>query len=103
MSQQQRTRSDAASALICRALTDPPPCHFRTKEVYTKTFSCRAASTLGDAVLLARLRAVHTPLPKAYVNQLGTEDDPKCPSCGEEPQTEEHWLQQCPEAVALRQ
>ncbi len=29
--------------------------------------------------------------------------DPKCPSCGEEPQTVEHWLQRCPNAVALRQ
>ncbi len=61
------------------------------------------AGQLRDAVLLARLRAVHTPLLKAYVNQLDTEDDPKCPSCGKEPQTEEHWLQQCSDAVALRQ
>ncbi len=29
--------------------------------------------------------------------------DPKCPSCKEEPQTVEHWLQRCPNAVALRQ
>ncbi len=29
----------AASALIRRTLTDPPPCHCRTKEVYTKAFS----------------------------------------------------------------
>ncbi len=39
-----------ASALTCRTLTDPPPCH----------------------------------------------------CCGEEPQTVEHWLQRCPNAVALR-
>ncbi len=72
----------AASALICRTLMDPPPCHCRTKEVYTFTFSwpvdCRAASTRRDAVLLARLRAGHTPLLKAYANQL----NPKCPTCG---------------------
>ncbi len=52
----------AASALIRRTLNDPPPCHGRTKEVYTKTFSCpadcRAVSTRRDAVLLARLRAM---------------------------------------------
>ncbi len=55
----------AASALIRRTLTDPPPCHYRTKEVYTKTLSwpadCRAVSSRRDAVLLARLRAGHTP------------------------------------------
>ncbi len=55
----------AASALNHRILTDPPPCNCRTKEVYTKTFSRpadrRAASTRRDAVLLARLRAGHTP------------------------------------------
>ncbi len=97
----------AASALIYRILTDPPPCYCRTKEVYTKVFSwpadCRAVSTRRDAVLLARLRAGHTPLLKAYTNQLDTTVDPKCPSCREEPQTVEHWLQRCPYAVALTQ
>ncbi len=77
----------AASALIRRTLTDPPPCHCRTKEVYTKTFAwptdCWAVSSRRD--------------------QLGRTVDPKCPSCGEEPQTVEHWLQRCPNAVALRQ
>ncbi len=43
-----------------------------------------------DSVLLARLRTGHTPLLKAYANQLDTTVDPKCPSCGEEPQTVEH-------------
>ncbi len=45
-----------------------------------------------SAGLLARLLAGHTPLFKAYVDQLDTTVDPKCPSCGEEPQTVEHWL-----------
>ncbi len=57
----------AANALIPRTLTDPPPSHCRTKEVYTKTFSwpadCRAVSKRHDAVLLSRLRADHTPPP----------------------------------------
>ncbi len=43
------------------------------------------------------------PLLKTYANQLDTTVDPKCPSRGEELQTEEHWLQRCPNAVALRQ
>ncbi len=84
----------AASALIRRTLTDPPPCLCRTKEVYIKTFSwptdCRAVSTRRDAVLVARLRAVHTPLLKAYANQLDITVDSKCPSCREKPQTVEH-------------
>ncbi len=69
--------------------------------VYNETFSrladCRGASTQRDSVLLARLRAGHTP------NQLGTTVDPKFSSCGEEPQTVEHWLRWCPNAVALGQ
>ncbi len=63
----------------------------------------RAVSTRRDAVLRARLRAGHTPLFKAYAEQLDTTVDPKCSSCGEEPQTVEHWLQWYPNAVALRQ
>ncbi len=96
----------AARALNRRTLTNPPPCHCRTKEVYTKTFSwptdCRVVSSLRDAVLLAHLRAGQTSLLKGYINQLDTTVDPKCPSYGEEPQTVEHWLQRCPYAVALR-
>ncbi len=97
----------AASALISRTGTDPPPSHYRTKEVYTKAFSwpadCRTASTQHDAVLLARLRAGHTPLLKAYANRIDTAVDPKCPSCEEESQTVENWLQRCPNAVTMRQ
>ncbi len=48
----------AASVLIRRTLTDPPPCQCRTKVVYSKTCSwpadCRAVSTRRNAVLLAR-------------------------------------------------
>ncbi len=60
-------------------------------------------TTRRNAVLLARLRAGHTPLLKAYANQLNMTVEPKCPGCGEEPQIVEHWLQRCPSAVALRQ
>ncbi len=51
----------------------------------------------------AQLQAGHTTLLKAYANQLDTTVDPKCPSCGEELQTVEQWLQRCPNAVARRQ
>ncbi len=69
-----------------------------------KTFSWpadyRAVSTILDAVLLACLRADHTPRLKPYANQLDTTVNPKFPSCGEEPQNAERWLQRCPYAVA---
>ncbi len=87
----------AAGEFIRRTLTDPAPCHCRTKEVYTKTFSwptdSRAASTRLDTGLLDHVRADHTPHLKAFANRLDTMVNPKCPSQGEEPQTEEHRQQ----------
>ncbi len=38
----------AASALIRRTLTDPPPCHCRTKEVCTKTIWRTIPAALGS-------------------------------------------------------
>ncbi len=52
---------------------------------------------------LARLRAGHTPLLKAYAHLLDPAADPTCPLCKEEPQTLEHWLQRCPNLDGLRQ
>ncbi len=57
----------------------------------------------ADAVLLARLRAGHIPLLKAYTNLLDPSADPLCPLCKEEPQIIEHWLRRCPELDATRQ
>ncbi len=48
---------------------------------------CMATSNRVDAVLLARLRAGHTPLLKAYANLLDPSADPLRPLCKEEPQT----------------
>ncbi len=98
-----------APKMIRRTLTDPPPCHCRREEVYTKTFSwqtdCRAVSTRRGATLFSSpvYEPVAPPHLKAYANQLDKPVDPKCPSCGEEPQTVKHWLQRCPNGVALRQ
>ncbi len=58
-----------------------------------------ATSNRADAVLLARLRAGHTPLLKAYANLL----NPLCSLCKEEPETIEHWLRRCPRLDATRQ
>ncbi len=78
---------DADSAPIRWTLNNPPPCHCRIKELYTKTFSwpsdSRAVSRQRDAVLLARRRVGHPPpLFKANPNQLVLSVDPKCHRCG---------------------
>ncbi len=56
----------AASALNHRTLTDPPPCHCRTKEVYTKTvgLSPRDATPFSSSVyeLAARPSSRLTPI-----------------------------------------
>ncbi len=62
-----------------------------------------ATSSRADAVLLARLRAGHTPLLKAYANLLDPSADPLCPLCKEELQMTEHWLRRCPRLDATRQ
>ncbi len=105
-------RSSPTSLLRHSQCTHPPTSNgptalpLQNKEGLQKTLpwpaDCQAFSTRRGAVLLARLRAGHTPLLRAYTNQLDTTVDPKCHSCGEEPQTVEHWLQRCPNAVALR-
>ncbi len=60
-------------------------------------------SNRADAVFLARLRAGHTPLLKAYANFLDPSADPLCPLCKEEPQTIEHRLRRCPRLDATKQ
>ncbi len=62
-----------------------------------------ATSNRADAVLLARLRAGHTPLLKAYADLLDPSADPLCTLCKEEPQTIEHWLRRCPRLDVTRQ
>ncbi len=59
---------------------------------------CIATSNRADAVLIARLRAGHTLLLKAYAHLLDPAADPT-----QEPQTLEHWLQRCPNVDVLRQ
>ncbi len=96
----------SARSLIRRTLTDPPPTNSRTTEVYggfSWSKDCMATSNRADAVLLARLRAGHTPLLKVYANLLDPSADPLCPLCKEEPRTTEHWLRRCPRLDATRQ
>ncbi len=64
---------------------------------------CMATSNRADAVLLARLRAGHSPLLKTYVYLLDPSADPLYPLCKEEPQTIEHWLRRCPRLDKTRQ
>ncbi len=63
----------SARSLIHRALIYPPPVNLRTAEVYGGfpwSKNCMAISNRADTVLLARLRAGHTPLLKAYAYLL---------------------------------
>ncbi len=92
-----------AKAIIRCTATDNRP---RTSMVYENISwkaDCIATSNRADAVLLARLRAGHTLLRKAYAHLLDPAADPTCPLCKEEPQTLEHWLQRCPNRDVLRQ
>ncbi len=89
----------SARSLIRRTLTDPPPTNSRTAVVYgglSWSKDCMATSNRADVVLLAHLRASHTPLLRAYANLLDPSAIPLCPLCKEEPQTIEHWLRRCP-------
>ncbi len=72
-------------------------------ERYSWKADCIPTSNMADAVLLARLRAGHTPLLKAYAHLLDPAADPTCSLCKDEPQTLEHWLQRCPNLDVLRQ
>ncbi len=64
---------------------------------------CIATSNKADAVILAHVRAGHTPPLKAYAHLLDPAANPTCPLCKEEPQTLEHWLQRCPNLDVPRQ
>ncbi len=77
-----------AKALIRRTVTDPSPNRPRTAMVYEHfpwKADCIATSNRADAVLLARLRAGHTPLLKAYAHLWDPAADPTCPLGKEEP------------------
>ncbi len=78
--------------------TDPPSNKPRTAMVHENLSwkaDCTATSNRADAVLLARLRAGHMPILKAYAHLLDPADDPT--------QTVEHWLQRCSSLDVLRQ
>ncbi len=69
----------SARSLIRRTLINPPPINSRTAEVHGEfswSKDCMATANRADAVLLARLRAGHTPLLKAYANLLDPSSDP---------------------------
>ncbi len=71
----------SARSLIRRTLIGPSPTNSRTAEVYGGfpwSKDCMATSNRADAVLLARMRAGHTPLLKAYTNLLDPSADPLC-------------------------
>ncbi len=93
-------------SLIRRILIDPPTTNLRTAEVYggfSWSNDCMAINNRVGAVLLACLRADHTPLLKAYAYLLDLDADPLCPLYKEEPQKIEHWLRRRPRLDVIRQ
>ena len=93
-----------ARACILKHFRDPPPTHPRTREVYAHYSHDREARVLsrGDQSLLARLRSGHYMGLRAHRNRVDGVSDPMCDLCGQEPQTLEHWLQDCPATAVLR-
>ncbi len=68
----------SARSLIRRTLIDEPPTNLRTVEVFggfSWSKGCMCTSNRVIAVLLARLRAGHTPLLRAYANPLDLSAD----------------------------
>ncbi len=74
-----------ARSLILKTLTDPLLANSQTAQVhggFTWSKDCKVIS--NGAVLLARLRAGHTPRLKAYAKLFDPSADPLCPLCKEE-------------------
>ncbi len=72
------------------------PRHFHGRQ--TVGLTPRGATSFSSPIY-----ELATPLFKAYANHLHATVDPTCPSCGDEQQIVEHWLQRCSNAEALRQ
>ena len=92
----------SAKARIRRTVQDPPIAHLRTKAVYQGTRGNEGSLTRRETVLLAQLRSGHCLKLAAYHKIIDDTADPMCPQCGREPETVEHWLQQCPASAARR-
>ena len=92
----------SAKASIGRTVQDPPIAHLRTRAVYQGTRGNEGSLTRRETVLLAQLRSGHCLKLAAYHKIIDDTADPMCPQCGREPETVEHWLQQCPASAARR-
>ena len=55
-----------------------------------------------ESVEMARLRTGHSTLLAAYRHRIGIQADPICPECGEEEETLQHLLTDCPARADLR-
>lgn len=98
----------SALALIRRKVKDPAPSHRLARQVY----GCgrrRSGLPRHVEVLLAQLRSGHCRKLRAYRAIVDPSCDPICPRCREpdgsgvgEPETLEHWLQECPALNSAR-
>ena len=93
----------AAKAYIRRALTDPPPQHARTREVYGAGLPKSAhLPSRKENVVLAQLRSGHSRVLQAYMHRIGVAPTPMCPRCYEAEEDLKHFMQECPATLALR-
>ena len=90
----------SAKALIKREIVDPPTSHLRTKVVFDGPLNSDPLSR-PDAVLIAQLRSVHCRKLTAYRSVVDANSSPTCPYCEADPETLEHWIQECP-ATAVK-
>jgi len=70
---------------------------FQGSSRYDKAINFRKMSaklSRRQASILIQLRTGHVPL-QAYLHRFKLSDTPKCPTCGEEPETVTHYLKHC--------
>ena len=92
----------SAKARIRKAIIDPPIEHSRTRLVYQGKRGREDTLSRKEAVLLAQLRSGHCRRLAAYHKVIDDAVNPICQHCGHEPETLEHWLQQCTASVDRR-
>ena len=93
---------EAAMALRCRHVQDPPSGHTRTQRIFETGPPKRIPVSREEEVLLSRLRSGHALHLAAYRTKTGQGPDLICPKCSEAYETLEHWLKVCPANMALR-
>jgi ribonuclease HI len=92
----------AAKALVKRQVFDSLPAHPRVRLVYAVTPRPAGGLSRKAEVAVAQLRSGHSLLLGEYRARVGQGVDATCPRCGEEIETLQHFMQECPATVKAR-